>query len=308
METKEYEQLSKKFSKKTSDIDDFIARMEKNPLVKKYRENLAITTPEAATAIMDRVIEAAHPGLIGRDLMPVVNVKEVTTKVPLAAVSVATEGARPLDYSAIDAGETESYTSVTVDREIGDKALWDPSILSMMPFDLVNRQVTELGRSCLQKETAVIIAVLDAVAAGDLAGGAEVTLAATLTWANIVSMVTQVQKVNFNPKILAMNPVEYADLLKLSEFTSSLYERVTEGSQGLYSRVLNVKILVSSLITAGTVYCIDTDVSGNLFVLQDLSIDNWSRGDIRRDGIIAYEFVHAQCLRKAGIARGKKPT
>jgi hypothetical protein len=305
MEKKEYETLSKKFSKKEADIDDFLARLEKNPVVRKYRENLSITLPEAATAIMDKVIEAAQPGLIGRDLMPIVNVSQVTTKVPLAAVSTAEEGARPLSFAATDGGETQTYTSVTVDREIHDKAIWDPSILSEMPFDLVQREVAEVGRSCKQKETQVVIAALDAVAAGDLASGAEITLGATLTWANLVSMVTAVMKENFSPKIIAMNPAELADLMKLDQFTSSLYAGVVGG---WFSEVLKVKILVSSLITAGTVYCLDTDVSGNLFVLQDLSVDSWTKGDIRQAGIIAYEFIKASCLRKKGIARGKKPT
>ena len=67
---------------------------------------------------------------------------------------------------------------------------------------------------------------------------------------------------------------------------------------------LGMKIVVSTKVAPGTVYCIDTDVAAVMLLRRDIITEPFENPKQDRYGIAASERVGLGVLRTKGVARG----
>jgi len=67
---------------------------------------------------------------------------------------------------------------------------------------------------------------------------------------------------------------------------------------------LGMKIVVSTKVTDGTVYCIDTDVAAVLLLRRDVLTEPFENPRDDRYGVVASERIGLGVLRSKGVARG----
>ena len=282
-----------------TELQEALKKAELNPFFQHLiREGIYADYSQALGAIHEKVVEAALPALIGRELLTVIPV----TKDPVRFVKTYVG-------KAWETGEAETpitperytYADVTA-REFKSRAEWSKTFLEDCEWNAEQRLIGECGRAVGQLESEKIIAMYVTLAAtvAQIAGGAKCTWTTGVpTWDQFLAIVNAVKLENFNPKVVAMNHTEYAGLLKLDEFVNSLYYAPEKAMRtGVVETTLGVKVVASSLMT--DVVCVDTDYVV-LTVRRELNSIPYENPAQMLYGILANERVGMDVLRKAAV-------
>ncbi len=173
-------------------------------------------------------------------------------------------------------------------------------------WPVMQRQAAEVGRSIAELETEVILDLYDNISASDLAGGSAYNGSGTLDWAGFVGFWNRLKKENLTAKVIAINPDQLADLWQEDEFIHSFYfgDKVDVARGVLGQSYLGMKIVVSTKVTSGTVYAIDTDVAAAMLLRRDIMTEPFENPKKDRYGIVGSERVGLGVLRSKAVARG----
>jgi len=236
----------------------------------KAEEILFASQAGATATVLDTVWDAATPELIGRQLCVVVQKDAATIKIPKAATATPqwiTGGVEiPISeetYSFIEVSAKKSGVRCAISRDLIEDATWD----------IVARQLAEGSRAMAAFESSYIISQLIANAGNT----ATASNAGTLAWGDIADMIGVMWGVNRKPDVLAVNPSEFADLLR----DSAIQNLILYGKQddfvpgGPIAYVPGLKILVSSHVTAGTALLVDSSHAGVLFIRRDITMEDY---------------------------------
>jgi len=298
----DYERLTCKTLKEgigEEELNEAITGAEKNPFFQwTIKEGIYAEYANALGAIHDKVVNAAVPALIGRELLTVLPVTKDPVRFSKAVKGkawVTGEAETPITP------ETYGYADVTA-IELKARAQWSQTFLEDAEWNAEARFIEECGRSLAQLETEKVIAmyVTLAATAAQLAGGAKCTwTAAGPTWAQFIAMITAVRNEGLTPKVMAMNWTQYGLLCALDQFTQSLYYAPERAMRtGVIETTLGVKIVASSLMT--DVVCVDTDYVV-MTVRRELNSKPYE--DPAKDlyGVQGTERIGMEVLRKAAI-------
>jgi len=287
--------------------DGVLQKAKDSPFYNRVlKEGLFSDMSQALGAVHDRVIKAAKPAAIGRDMIWVVPTTEALVRFftqSLAKAYVVGETAPPV------VPERMSYTDIQPTTELACKGEFKQSYLEDANWNVLERQIKESGRSIAQLETEKIIALYTGISADSLAGGGAVSVnsGSSFAWSDVVSLWTTVKKENFTPKVLVINPAEAEGLLNDDKFLHANYyapeSAVREGEIGSIPW-LGMKVLQSTLMTAGTCLCIDTDWAAALVVRRDITTVPYEDPGNLTSGVMASERIGLGTLRTAAVAKG----
>lgn len=244
-------------------------------------EQLSLTTGPAAVAVHDIVWEAARANLIGRELVQVIKTDKPTVLIPIGAVGSATWSTTEVFTDEDDQGESYTYATISPSYFNRSRQFFTKGFMEDATWDVIARQVGEIGRAIAQKETDQIIA---AFAGGTPAG--TILLSSTLTMADLIDLKAQVDTNDFKADKILMTPALFAELMKDEKFTSSLYYvKESPLTTGIHSVALGCDILVSSRCTATTVYVIDSKNCAALVLRGDLEVIDFEVPDTGALGV-----------------------
>jgi len=286
-------------------LPDLLKRAKSNLMVNAVmREALLSDAVNALGKMHDVVVEAAKPALIGREFIWVLPTIETLVRFPRAKLGKARRTAELTEVWITQ----EKYDTVDVkaDMEISAGAEYSKKFFEDASWGVMERQTAEVGRAIAELETEKVLALYDNIAASDLAGGGAYNGAGTLNWTGLVGFWNRVKAENFNAKVLVVNPNQLADLWQQDQFIHSFYfGGMADVRRGILGETyLGMKIVVSTKVTDGTVYCIDTDVAAVMLLRRDILTEPFEnpRGD--RYGIVASERIGLGVLRSKAVARG----
>jgi len=175
----------------------------RNPFTLNYlrtgmKEGILSDMAGALGRIHDVVVEAAKPNLIARDIIDVRTTTESLERFPRSkksAAYVAAEGGTVRIH-----GERYDWVDVQTNVFIKDGVEWTREFAEDAKWNVMNRQLEELGRSIAQLETEKIIGLYAGVAAADLAGGAALAGGGTaMSWTKGFSCGTSLKTRIFTP-------------------------------------------------------------------------------------------------------------
>lgn len=279
------------------ELAESIKKAELNPFYQYLiREGIYADYSQALGGLHDKVVEAAVPALIGRELLTVLPVTKDPVRFPKA-----------LHGKAWHTGEAETpvtpemYGNVDVSAgELKSRAEWSETFFEDAEWNVVERFIKESGRAVGQLETEDVIAMYVTLAAtvAQIASGAKIGwTAAGPTWAQFCAMITAVRNEGFEPKVIAMNWTQYGLLMALPQFTQSLYYAPeTAMRTGVIDTTLGVKVVASSLMT--DVVCVDTDYVV-MTVRREMNTKPYENPAKQMYGALANERIGMQVLRLA---------
>jgi len=274
------------------------------------KEGLFSDMAGALGEIHRKVIEAAKPNLIGREMIWVVNTTESLVrffKQKLAKAYVVGE-TEPAEVP--ERMETQNVECTT---EIACKMEFSKSYIEDAPFDALTRAAEEAARAVAKLETDKILALYKGIAAGNLATGAEIATneGASFVWADVVKLWNGVEREDFDPKVLVINTREMEGIMSANQFIQSLYYAPeTTIRRGVFELpALGMNIIHSSLVPAvdethNYKFAIDTDFAAVLLVRRDITTQPFENPGKLRSGIIVSERIGLGTLREAAVARG----
>jgi len=286
-------------------LPDLLKRARSNLMVNAVmREALLGDAANALGKMHDVVVEAAKPALIGREIIWVLPTTETLVRFPRAKLGKA--------YRTAELSEVwitqEKYDTIDVkaDMEIKAGAEYSKKFFEDASWGVMERQTAEVGRAIAELETERVLALYDNIAASDLAGGGAYNGAGTLNWDGLVGFWNRVKAENFSAKVLVVNPNQLADLWKQDQFIHSFYfGGMADIRRGILGETyLGMKIVVSTKVADGTVYCIDTDVAAVMLLRRDILTEPFENPKGDRYGIVASERIGLGILRSKAVARG----
>ena len=142
-----------------------------------------------------------------------------------------------------------------------------------------------------------------AIANASLATGAEITVTdGAPTWAQIVDLINAVNREDFDPVVVAMNPHEFGGLLKLDQFISSLYKNNGDLKGVFHSDTLDVTFVSSSLITKSL--AVDINAAAAMILRRDVQAKPYEDPGRNMYGVLGSERVGYGVIRTKAVARG----
>jgi len=283
---------------------EMTAKALDNPLYQLVmREALYKDVAQALGAVHDVVVDAAKPACIGRELIWVVPTEKYLVRFIRAKRGKAW---RVGQTEPPPTGEKYDYVDVECSYEIACSQEWGQSFLEDASWNVLERQIVEVGLSLAEQETKDIVALYGGIATADLAGGAEVSIASPITWANFTDLWKAVESENFHPNVLAVSPTIMSELLRLDQFIESLYYAPEQAIRtGVYpQKILGIEIVVSSLITKSLM--IDTRYAAAMPLRRDATTKPYENPEKILYGAIGSERYGLGVLRSKAVARGTR--
>jgi len=292
-----------------AEFDQMLVRSQRNPFYQRYaqkgiQEGVLSDMAGAIGRMHDVVIEAAKPMLIGREIIWVRPTTEALERFPRAKKGKAYVMAESGKVYVV--GERYDHIDVSTNVIVKHAAEWTQEFLEDATWNVMDRQVTECGRTVAELETERILALYGAIADADLAGGAPLAGGGTaMDWAKVTALWDAIINEDFSPKVLVLHPRQVTQLWRDDKFINSLYwgEGVDIRRGVLAETYLGMRIVSSTKCTNGVAYAIDTDIAAVMLVRRDIQTQDYEdpKGGIY--GVVASERVGLGVLQSKGVAK-----
>jgi hypothetical protein len=287
------------------ELPGIVERARTNLMVNAVmREAILSDAAGALGRLHDVVIEAAKPALIGREIIWTMPTTESMVRFPKAKLGKAKRTAELAETWIY--GEKYATADIKTNIEIRAGAEYSKKFFEDATWPVLERQTAEVGRAIADLETERVLALYDSVSAGDLAGGGVYNGGGALDWAGVVGFWNRIKNENFNAKVLVINPTQAADLWQDDKFIHGFYfgDKVDMARGVLGQSYLGMKIIVSTKVTEGTVYAIDTDVASVMLLRRDILTEPFENPREDSYGVVGSERIGLGILRSKGVARG----
>ena len=183
---------------------------------------------------------------------------------------------KKIDYVTVDLSSPES--------EKGGKISWTRSLLEDVTFDVQIEMMEGLGFAIAVKIMSAILTTLLAVTEGSQPSGSTISLSATITWAEFLSVIGAVDtgvlqndntyKTYGPADYVLVSPDLYWQLLNIIQATNVLYEGSTDPvKRGVIKLLLGCTILKQSLLAKGTMVAVNSQKAVALVTRRKLKIE-----------------------------------
>ena len=312
MKPRLFEALMAKDSEQKRCYEELKRKVETNTFLKRYvamgvKEGLFSDSAYALGRMHNTMVESAWPELIGRSIINVMPTSEALERFPLDAGAVAYEYAEGGVTQLSGKKPTKLDVSTDILVESGDD--WTQEFTEDATWNVMDRMVGNVGRAVGLKETQKILTLYNAIAAGDLAGGAVVAGGgAVLSWAGLLALRAQVRNQSgggWRPNVLAISEMQAHQLLNDDKFVNSVYlpSSQTDLDQGVIGSVLGMKVQVSTEITNGVAFAIDTRVASVMLLRRDLTVEDWYDAKTGKSGVRGTTRFGLGVLRANAVAK-----
>jgi len=280
-----------------------------HPFLKRYaalgvKEGFFSDMAGALGRMHDTLVPAAWPELIGRQIITVRPSSEAMERFPIDAGAVA--------YAYAEGGITrlsakkKTTVDITCDQLAEASDEWTQEFLEDATWNVMDNAVENIGNALGVNETEKIIALYTAIAAADLATGADLAGGGTvMSWTKLLSLWHALKYEKRRATVFAVNDLQMAQLLNDSTFINAQYLPAgqTDLEQGVVSGALGAKIVSSSLITNGMAYAIDTRVAAMMLLRRDVTGQDWEDAKSGKYGVRATTRFGLGVLRSTAVAR-----
>jgi hypothetical protein len=284
---------------------DFLDKARSNAFYQRVmKEGVLSDMSQALGQIHNIAIEAAKKMAVGRDI-----IWTMPTDQPLRRFFLAKRGTvyRVGETGGLEMGERFEKADIDLDYEYAYDACFTQSYIEDVPFPVLQRAVADGAQLLEEKLTNDIMAIYEGVAAGSLAGGAEISAATsgTLAWADLVKAWTAVKKEGWTADVCIINPDQLADLWNDDKFIHSFYfgEQVDVERGLLGNTYLGFKIVETDLATAAKCHLIDSKVAAACLMRRDILTQPYEIPNEMREGVLLSMRYGLGTLRTAGLAR-----
>jgi len=288
-------------------LQSILEKASTNRFIQYWKKHTLQQSDAGAIGEVSRVIvEAALPELVGREMCWVVETTENKVRFPKAKKGKAQARIVGGTGAVEIIPERMEFQDIEADTEIISPAAYTDSYLEDAAWPAVRKATEECGRAVAEKETEIIVEKFDAIPDSELAG--VVTLSNPMTAANLTDIITLVRKEDFKPDKVFMNPAQFGELKKDSNFIDDLrWGESLDKERGEMARMIDgTRIFISTKINQPNVYAIDSRYACGLVIRRDLIIEPFDKRDQLLSGVIASSRIGVGILRTKAIAKGTR--
>lgn len=280
-----------------------------SPFFKRYvqmgvKEGLFSDAASALGMMHNTLVEASYPELIGRNIINVMPTTEAMERFPLDVDAVAYRYAEGAMTRL--SGKKSPTVDIHTNKLTESSEEWTREFVEDATWNVMNNMVGKVGRALGIQETTDIIALYAAIAAADLASGAELAGgAAVFSWTKLLELHNAVRGENWKPTVLAINEMQLHQLLNDDKFVKSVYlpSSETDIAQGSIGSVLGMKVQSSTLVPNGVAYAIDTRVASAMLLRRDVTVEDWESVKEGKYGVRASTRFGIGVLRSNAVAK-----
>jgi hypothetical protein len=304
-----FESLMQKECEQRLIYEQLKQRSLEHPFFKRYanvgvKEGFFSDMAGALGMMHDTLVKSAWPELVGRSIIAVRGTSEVMERFPLDSGAIAYKYAE----GAVTRLSGKKVTTVDVytDQVAESSDEWTRDFLEDATWNVIDVAVNNVGMALGQNETEKVIALYNGIAAGDLAGGAELAGGgAVLSWAKLLELHNAVRGGNWRPTVLALNEMQLHQLLNDDKFIHAQYLPAgeTDLDLGTVTSVLGMKIHATTLVPNGTAFVIDSRVAGVMLLRRDVTVEDWEDVKTGQYGVRATTRFGLGVLRASAVAR-----
>ena len=283
--------------------ENFVEKAKGNALFHRImKEYVGSDISGALGVVNDLAIEAGKSMAVGRDLIwtiPTTETKVRFYKAKRGTVWPISQG------PPLQTPERFETVDISVDHEYGQDALFSQSYLEDVPFNVIERAIKDASELLEEAQTSAVTALYEAIAAGDLAGGAAIsaTTGGTLAWKDLVNAWTAVKKKGHTPDVAMIHPDQIADLWNDDKFIHSFYfgDKVDVARGVLGETYLGFKIVETDLCTAAQAHLIDTKKAAALIMRRDILAQPYE--ERLSQGVVVTQRYGLGTIRKDAVSR-----
>lgn len=273
----------------------------KHPIIARaVREGIYPDAIGALGGMQKVVYNALYPKLVSRKLLSIVNTQnnaETFYKVKSGYVLT--------NQGTVMAVGPKPNTPVTInaDRTNTAKQEWNQNVQEDVPWDIMGIESQDMIADLAKQENADVVTLFNAIANGDLAGGAEVTITdGAPTWAEIIAGLKKFG--DDYPDVVALNNEEFLGLFNIEQFISKLYSSgdPQPGTYIAYHPILNITFLGCSQVTK-TLF-VNSKRAGALILRSDILTVPWRKESEFLYGISSRERYGMGILHSNAVGRG----
>ena len=294
--------------KMEADLDwehDFVQKARGNALYQRVmREGVLSDMSQALGQVHDVAVEAAKKMAVGREIIWV-----VPTDQPLRRFYMAKRGAvyRVGETGGLEASERFSKVDIDLDYEYAYDACFTQSYIEDVPFPVLQRTIADGAQLLEEALTSDVLALYEGVAAGGLAGSAEISAAnsGTLAWADLVKAWTAVKKEGWTADVCVVHPDQLADLWSDDKFIHSYYfgDSIDLERGVLGSTYLGFRIVETDLATPAKCHLMDSRMAAACLMRRDIMTQPYEVPVEMREGVLLSMRYGLGTLRTTAIAR-----
>ncbi len=294
-------------------------KVRNNKFLQKAKEFMLVGSEAGALGeLTRRILEAAYPVQVGREMVVIYESTEPKIRIPKMPVLTAYEAGPGAhvpettpspEYLDLDVNDPDQAIRIRAE------ATWDITWLSMTNWPAVEAWTRGIGEAIGRKETEKIVALFNGIADADLAGGGPVALgAAPITFDDIIDLKAAIDSEDRTPRgtyRCFLHPTRLNDLLKDPDFVNSLVwggqvNKDAPNVRGRFGTVANIEFYSSTHIPENTVYVINPERAAAMLIHKDITIEPWEK-EPTISGIIGYEYAAARIIDSKAVAKGTVP-
>ncbi|MEM3356737.1 MAG: phage major capsid protein [Candidatus Bathyarchaeia archaeon] len=309
MKPKLFESLMQRDQEFKQFVEELKCKAAVHPFLRRYcdmgvKEHLFSDITGALGHMHNTLVEAAHPEMIGREIIMVRPTTEAMERFPLDEKAVAyryAEGAFTR-VSGKKISTVDVYTNIVAESS----EVWTREFLEDATWNVLDSMTQKVGIALGENETNKILALYGSIANSDLAGGAPIdNSGGALNWAGLLKLHNAVRSENWRPTVLAVNEIQLHQLLSEDKFIHAQYlpSEQVDLERGVIGNVLGMKVLASTLVPNGTAYAIDTRVAAVMLLRRDITVEDWEDPKTGEFGVRATTRFGLGVLRSKAVAK-----
>lgn len=256
--------------------------------------------------LFDIIKDASIEARVGRQLVDVLKLSAGSSLDMVLADKDTMEFREVAEGAAIPI-DAESYTKATITpAKFANRIIISQEIKEDANWDVMKKQLRQAGREAGVKEDSLIFTSFDNATYGfPSESNHDVSSAgAELAIADIVSAMYYVESEDYHPNVLAMNPEQVKELRQIDSFVEAdkVGGRITF-EKGFVGKIFGMESVITSSITAGKSYVIDTREAGVLVVKRPLTMKSFEIPERDALGVAVSFRAAARVVRPKAGAR-----
>jgi hypothetical protein len=283
--------------------NNLVKGSEMHPIIKRVlREGLYSDAAAALGGMQNIIIDALIPRLISREALFVIKTTKIAERFYKGKRGYTFNNEGKV-YATGPKPDTPIDVSVNLTETA--KQQWNLNFAEDVSWDVMSFESRNMVNELAREENEKTVTLFNAIANGDLAGGAEFTITNSApTWAQIITGLQNCAAADFYPDKVFMGAAEFMYLFNLDQFISALYNTTPQanGQFRTHHASLGIDFFGSSAVTKTLM--IDSKRAGVLLLRSDVQTVPWEDKANFIFGISSRERYGMGIIWPNAVARG----
>lgn len=221
--------------------------------------------------LFDMIKDSAQKNAIGRQVVQVIPLREGSS-LDFDLADANSMKVRKMSEAGEAPLTRETYTKISVTPvKYGGNVKITSEMIEDSNFELIERNLRQIGREMANKETEIILDSFHANFTAVSSAGTELGIV------DLTSAMNQVETADFSPNAMVLHPKQVNELRNIDTFVEAdkVGDRRTF-ENGFVGRIFAMDGVITTIQTSDKVDVLDTNEAGGLVIRRPLTVERWN--------------------------------